>query len=259
MIDLPVRRRRAGRLGRKPGVSDLGSHLKLTDYLVNPFPADDGSPVDFTSGVVDWGMLGNDQYGDCGVAADVHVNMANAWSALEQRPGNIASTVWPTSAETVAAYLTYTGGQDSGVDLGEWLLYRMTHGIGPLGPIGGFAQVAIGGQEYEGALRAFKALYSGINVSQDLMDEFDAGQPWTSTSTDWIGGHAVPHLARNEKWGRLITWGADELFDWTCWHAIRSEAYVILTPAQMDSPGGLFGNISVAKLKEDLKALQGTT
>jgi hypothetical protein len=245
-------------LGRKLGVSDVGSHFKLADYQTDPFPKDNGSPVDYTSGVVDFGMQGNDTVGDCGVAGDVHTCQANAWTAGEQRPGNIASTVWPTSAETVAAYFTYTGGQDTGVDLGQWLLYRMTHSIGPIGPIGGFAQVADGGNEYEGALRTFKALYTGISVSQDLMDEFEAGQPWTSLSTNWIGGHCVPHLARNRKWGRLITWGADELFSWPCWDVIKQEAYVIFTPAQMEAPGGVFAGVAVAKLKEDIKALHGT-
>ena len=258
MEDYWLKRRRVGKLGRTMGVSELGSHLALSTYLVNPFPEDDGSPQDFSSAVSEWGTLGNDSYGDCGPAGDVHLNMANAWTAKEQPAGNIASPTWPSADEVVKAYLQFTGGKDSGVDLGQWLLWRTTHSIGPLPPIGGFAQVDDYGKMYAGAEETFGGLYNGILVSPEAMQEFEMGQPFTSTATDWEGGHCFPHVARNLQWGRGITWGLDQLFSWEWWQACREESYVILTPAQMDAPGGVFHGVAVAKLKEDIKQLQGT-
>jgi hypothetical protein len=251
-------RRRAGKLGRKMGVSETGSRFKLAAYQTDPFPPDAGQPLDFTSGVVAWGMLGNDTYGDCGVAGDVHADMANAWYAGEQPPGNIAAACWPSADQVVQTYLSYTGGQDSGVDLGEWLLWRCTHSIGPLGPIGGFAQVSVNAPEYGQALAAFGVLYTGVNLCQEAMDEFNQGLPWTSVATDWIGGHCVPHVARSAQWGRLITWSDDQLFSWPWWEAAGEEAYVIFTPAQMAAPGGGFNGVNVAQLKADIQALGGT-
>ena len=251
-------RRHAGKLGRKLGVSEIGSQFKLTDYLVDPLPLHN-EPVDFTSGVTQWGMLGNDSLGDCGFAGKVHLDMANAWTAKEQPVGNITDTsVWPTAAQVSAAYLAYDNGQDEGVDLGQVLLYWLTNPLANLAPIGGFAQVQCHGNEYESAMAIFGGLYTGIAVSQEMMDEFEEGHPWTSTATDWIGGHCVPHLARNAQWGRAITWGADQLFSWANWKACAQEAYVVFTPEQMEAPGGVFNGVNVSQLKADITALHGT-
>ncbi|MCU1493388.1 MAG: hypothetical protein JWO62_1152 [Acidimicrobiaceae bacterium] len=259
-----MKRRIAGKFGRKPGVSDAGSQFPLRSYLVDPLPLHP-DPDDFTSAVAQWGMLGNDTYGACGPCGDVHLNMANAWTAAEQTPGDIADPRWPTTAQVEAAYFAFgismgePGPQpDSGVDLGQWLLWRMKNSIGPIPPIGGFAQVDNGGDEYAAALHAFGGLFTGQMISPEAQQEYEAGQPFTSTATDWVGGHCTAHLARNATWGRLITWGSDQLFSWPWWQAAREEAYVIFTPEQMAAPGGVFNGVNVAQLKADISALNGT-
>jgi hypothetical protein len=90
------------------------------------------------------------------------------------------------------------------------------------------------------------------------MDEFNAGKPWSSTATDWIGGHCVPHLARDAAIGKCVTWGATQGFTWPNWRAVREEAYVILTAEMMDTPGGVFHGVNVAALKADIQILGGT-
>ncbi len=248
-------RRTAGKLGRKLGVSEIGSQFKLADYLVDPLPVWNGSD-DFTHGVADWGIGGNDQYGDCGVVGDYHKNMADALTAGET-PLVVPDSGSATERAIIDEYLSYDNGQDEGVDLGQWLTYRMTHALAGLPAIGGFAQVSDAGAEYQSAFHLFGGLYTGIGVSQEMMDEFEAGEPWTSTATDWIGGHCVPHLARNTKWGRAITWGADQLFTWGNWKACRQEAYVIFTPAMVAAPGGVFHGVKVAQLAADIQTLHG--
>lgn len=249
--------RRAGKLGRKLGVSALGSQFKLADYLVDPLPVWDG-PDDFTGGRAEWGMAGNDTYGDCGVAGDYHKNMADAITAGEAVPPQPDDGSTP-GQEIVAEYLAYDEGQDEGVDLGQWLTYRLTHALAGLPAIGGFAQVSDSGSEYQSAFHLFGGLYTGITVNQEMMDEFDQGVPWSSTDTNWLGGHCVPHLARDAKLGKCITWGAVQAFTWANWHAVREEAYVIFSPEIMATPGGVFHGIAVAKLKADLKILHGAT
>lgn len=251
-----MKRRTAGKLGRKLGVSEIGSQFKLADYTVDPLPVYNGTD-DFTAGVTDWGIGGNADYGDCGVVGDYHKSMADAFTAGEAHlPVPEAGSA--TESAIVAEYLSYDDGQDEGVDLGQWLTYRMTHGLAGLPPIGGFAQVSDFGAEYQSAFHLFGGLYVGIAVSQEMMDEFEEGQPWTSTNTDWIGGHCVPHLARNAKWGRAITWGADQLFSWDNWRATREEAYVIFTPEMVKAPGGVFHGVAVAALAADISKLHGT-
>lgn len=260
-----MKRRQAGQLGRKMGVSEIGSQVKLEDYLEAPLPVFYGAQ-DYTSGVKAWGMLGNDTYGDCGFAGRVHLDMANAWTAKEQAAGNIAAKSWPTAAEVVKAYLAYDDGQDNGVDLGEVLLFWLTNPLANLKPIGGFAQVSVCEPAFSSALHVFGGLYTGINLSQEAMDEFEEGEPWSSTATDWIGGHCVPVLALPDTakapdvsgFGRAITWAEDQMFSWPWWQASREEAYVVLTPEQVEAPSGVFNGVNVAKLKADIKALHGS-
>lgn len=246
-----------GKLGRKLGVSEIGSQFKLADYLVDPLPAYHGTD-DFTHGITDWGIAGNDTKGCCGLASDYHkFGMADAATAGETLAPTPDSGS-PAEAAILAEYAVYDNGQDEGVDLGQWLTYRLTHPLAGLPPIGGFAQVAVHGAEYTSALHIFGGLYTGITVSQEMMDEFQNGEPWTSTNTDWIGGHAVPHLARNTKWGRAITWGAQQLFSWENWKVTGEEAYVVFSAEIMNTPGGVFHGVNVATLKADLEKLHGT-
>lgn len=261
-----ARVRSAGKFGRKTGPSRFAAELRLSDYLVrDPFPTVDLSTTsDFTSGISSWGMLGNDQYGCCGVAGDAHLNMANGWTAKEEAPG---AGNWPSAAEVVEAYFTYEGSPggkpdpsyDKGVDLGEWLLYRTTHKLGPLDTIGGFASLDYTNTaELAGALATFGGLYCGIVVTQTDMEEFEEGLPWTNTTdTTPIGGHCVPILYRGPKWGKVVTWGAVQSFSWPWWQAFGEEAWVVFTPEQMDAPGGLFNGVNVTKLGADIKALHG--
>lgn len=248
-------RRVAGKLGRKMGVSELGSQFKLVDYLVDPLPVWNGDD-DFTHGVVDWGIAGNDSKGDCGLASDYHKNMADAFTAGEP-PLPVPDSGSATEAAILEEYAVYDHGQDEGVDLGQWLTYRLTHTLAGLPVIGGFAQVSDFGAEYQSAFHLFGGLYTGITVSQEMMDEFEEGLPWTSTNTDWIGGHAVPHLQRSSKIGTACTWGALQQFSWKNWQVTREEAYVIFTPAMMEAPGGIFHNVNVATLRADLQKLHG--
>lgn len=255
-----MQRREPGKLGRIPGVCPIGSQIKLSDYLVNPFPPQNpNATVDNSCGVTEFGMLGNDTYGDCGPAGDVHTCMITSWQNKEQPIGNINDTnVWPTAQQVVNTYMTYDGNQDNGVMLGAWLLYRMKTAIGPLDPIGGFAQIDDFGEMYEGALATFGAVYTGILVSSEMMNEYSNGEPWTSTSTDWIGAHCDTHIYRSPNYGKAITWGTEQLFTWENWRATREEAYAIFTPAQMNAPGGVWKNINVSKLKADLVKLGGS-
>ena len=248
--------RQHGKLGRKRGVSELGSQFKLSDYLADPLPVWDGSD-DFTGGRTEWGMAGNDTYGICGPAGDYHKAMADAATASETVPTQPDDGT-SVEEQLVAEYLAYDNGQDEGVDLGQWLLYRTTHTLAGLPKIGGFAQVNDFGAEYQSAFHLFGGLYTGILVDQEMMDEFNEGKPWSSTDPDWIGGHCVPHLARNSEHGTCVTWGATQEFTWANWRATREEAYVILTEEIVESPGGLFHGIQVGQLAVDIKKLAGT-
>src|SRR5207244_2796479 len=66
------------RLGRKPKILDRRT-LRLTTYLKPELPEPPPS-LDVTAGIIGWGMLGNDRYGDCTCAAAAHMEMV--WSRI---------------------------------------------------------------------------------------------------------------------------------------------------------------------------------
>jgi hypothetical protein len=257
------------KLGRKPGVSELGSQFKLSKYAVGGvLPAYNGND-NFLGSFTDWGMLGNgpdplvtnqgsgfEGVGDCGVAADFHKAQSDAQLAGEPIPA-VTSAV---SNALVAEYLAYDDGVDNGVDLGQWLLYRTKHTLAGLPKLGGFAQVDDFTQGYQAAFHTFGGLYVGIMVNNEMMNasEADPPQPWSSTATDWIGGHCVIHLERNAEKGTAITWGMEQIFTWPNWRATREEAYVIFTEEMVNAPGGVFNGVNVVQLSADIKALNGT-
>lgn len=272
MISTPLRK--PGKLGRKPGRSLPAGTLQLENYFTDyytedPLPAwNSNQPSDYTSGVEQWGILGNDDYGDCGFAARVHLEEANAWTGKEQPVGNISDTaVWPTYDQVVTAYFTYEGSPggepnpeyDNGVELSAVLQYWMTNPLSTLKPIGGYAQFDVtNGPLFQSCIHLFGGVYVGILVSSEAMDEFSNGQPWTSTATDWEGGHCVPILMRNTLYGRCITWGVQQEFSWPWWRVSREEGYVVFSEEMMNAPGGVWNGINVAKLKTDIQALSGT-
>jgi hypothetical protein len=247
--------------------------IKLEDVLVEALPVFTGAQ-DFSSGVENCGMLGNDSKGCCGPCGDSHTAMRNAWLAKEQPAGNYTDyKVWPTTAQNLAAYYAYGESQgqgpnsDEGVDLGLWLKWRLTHSIGPIPPLGGFAQIQVTTPQYPSALHVFGSLYDGENISQEAMNEYSADLPFKSTSTNWIGGHCtnvtvLPDLSNTKAvkgYGKLDTWGTLWPFTWQWWQVSREESYVLFTREQMNAPGGVFNGVAVAKLAELIKALHGTT
>lgn len=250
----PAPKRVAGKLGRIRGRSAPVDYLPLSDYLADPLPLHPAAD-DFTSGRTDWGMFGNDTLGDCGFAGRYHYDMANAWTAKEAALPQDAAV----QNAVAQAYLDYNHGQDVGVDLASVLQFWLTHDLAGLPTIGGFAQVSLGGSEFASALHVFGGLYTGVLISNEAMQEFQNGEAWSSTATDWAGGHCVPVLARNTRYGEAITWGAVQRFTWEWWQACREEAWVIFTPEQMKAPKGIFNGVNVKQLAKDIKALHGVT
>lgn len=260
--------REVGKLGRLPSRLEVP---KLSDYMTDPFPqVDPRSTFDGTSGIkTGLGMLGNDTYGDCVFAGYVHTYMLNAWLAGEQPAGNVPNpAVWPTQDQVLTAYFTYGGspqptnyvwsaqnGYDNGADMATAALWFTKNTIGPLPKLAAFASVADSGEIYEGAMQAFGTVWTGIMVSNEMLSEYQAEQPWSSLATDWVGGHCVPHSYRSPTLGKCVTWGQEQEFTWPNWRVVREEAFVLLTEEQLKAQKFF----DAAKLQADIKALGGTT
>ena len=162
---------------------------------------------------LEWGMLGNDQAGNCVEVSAPHQVMQ--WHAL-------AGTPIPTfTAETsLADYSAVTGyvpdsqGTDNGTDMGAFATYWKSTGIADITGArhkidlsvnispGNLAQVAL-------SIFMFGSADIGLQLPSSAMDQFASGQPWVPIAGSVReGGHDVPLIGRNSAGYYIgVTWG----------------------------------------------------
>jgi hypothetical protein len=195
----------------------------LTYYVAGDLPAAPIIRPVPAPGNGNWGMDGNDTYGDCGVAGLHHGDMC-----VEYDTGTPVVPV--TSDQIVDYYMTYTGGQDSGVVLADFLKYVKTTGF--FGhSLAAYAPVKISDMAtLKFAVNAYSYAYTGIVVTQGMMDATNAGKPWTAANATGtvLGGHCVPIVGYglDELW--IITWGQLQSVAYSAWPIIAEEAWACI-------------------------------
>src|SRR5271168_3050280 len=148
------------KFGCLPGKIPVGLH-DLTYYAAGRLPQ--APPSVLVPAIPSWGMDGNDTNGDCGPAGGNHGFMACASIAGK-------TEVFPSAEQIVEYYLTYTGGQDDGVVLSDYLAYvRRTGFFGHT--VNLYAPVAVSDvRTLSFAVYAYGFAYTGISVTQGMMD-----------------------------------------------------------------------------------------
>jgi hypothetical protein len=232
-----------GRRGRNPartGTAKLA--LKYVhQYAVQPLPVP-RYPVNVTSGITAWGMLGNGPdpscttypagVGDCTFAGREHLKRCKAAAA------GLTET-WETSDQLVAEYLAYDNGQDDGAVIADLLLSWYQAGkILAFAPVDHTSPSAV-----DGAMQAFHGCYGGVSLTDDADDLFCEGQPWGtgSITPDPDDGHCIVKVgADGAHFDTWVTWGQEQLstLAWTA--ACLDEAWAVITTedeaARLDMP-----------------------
>ena len=243
---MPDNVRVPGRLGRLPALIPAGLR-DLTSYAAGPLPQ---APASMPApAVADWGVLGNDTYGNCGVCGIEHGLMAAAADTGEAEQ-------FPAAQDCVSYYLAYDGGQDNGVVLSQFLAYVRANGYYGHA-VQAYAPVAVQDvPTLKFATWAYDFAYLGIRVTQAMMDAFTAGQPWTAATAqgDTLGGHCVPAVGYDDQYLTVVTWGKLQQVAWPAWHAIGEEAWALICGEQAAAKSDGHG-LSLAALQADLSRL----
>lgn len=238
--------RTPGLLGCLPGKIPVGLSL-LTTYVAGALPK--APPQVPVPAYADWGMLGNDTHGDCGVAGLEHGFEADATLTA-------VTESFPSADQAIAYYEAYTGGQDSGVVLSDYLAYVRQNGYYGHS-IDAYAPVAVHDiPTLQTAIFAYGFAYAGIAVTAPMQQAFAEHQPWGVDMLDRppIGGHCIPIVGYDDSYLYAITWGGVQTISYPAWHYISTEAWAVLTGEFVTRNGDGRG-VNLDALRADLDRL----
>lgn len=225
--------------------------------------------VDRCSKVSDWGMQGNDQWGDCVEAMMVHADLA-----MNEYAGHPVQYA-PDAA--VGLYSAITGfdpsagppGQnptDNGTDIQTalefWKKTGITDASGGVHKIAGYAKFGNPADEVLLAqvLEVFGCVLVGVSLQQDQEDQFSNGEPWAFVPGDpFIGGHGITLQRRMVGVTgilRYVTWGAVQPakrnFQYHCAGQGNGEAWAVVSQDWLETNGDTVQGFNLAQLLSDL-------
>lgn len=235
------------KLGKLPPIYDPRT-LRLENYLNIPKLPPLPETSDWFAKTSKFPMDGNSDYGDCVVAGAAH--MIQTWSA------NAGREVVLPEKTVINTYLNLTGGEDTGLNMLEFLKFWRTTGIAGH-KIGAF--VAIDPQNltswrYTNYL--FGGVFSGFMLPESAMAQFDQGKTWDVVPNSKIaGGHCVNGGIATPRLIKLATWGK------TQWATVRfvgqncDEAYAVLSLEWFDKNHKTPAGFAWKDLVSDLRAV----
>ncbi|QHC25924.1 hypothetical protein [Streptomyces sp. GS7] len=193
-------------------------------------------------------MDGNDQYGDCTMAAAAHA--IQSWNAQTTEDLTV-----PTEQQVVQEYLQLSGGQDTGLVESNVLKTWQNGGLWG-NRVVAYAPVNVHDlNAIRQTIALFGAVYAGIQVPANAQQQFRDGKPWT-LDPGWQeqpieGGHAIPLLGYDADYLYAITWGAVQPIAWDWWSTYSDEAWAVLSEEYEEK--GTVNGIDLATLKQDLQ------
>ena len=211
---------RSLKLGKIPATASQTVKLKFRDFVdrsdLPPLPTGD---FGHDTLVTNWGMLGNDKYGDCVWAGAGHEHML--WL---REAGHTEAEVESLFTEKAALknYTQVTGfnpddpDTDQGTDMAKAASYRRKTGYvdakGNRHKVGAFVDLDPGNiTELWYAAYLFDGVGIGVNFPSQWMDTFNkgAGGLWDHVSRPKIeGGHYITGVARHGNLN-IVTWADD--------------------------------------------------
>ena len=246
------------RLGRLP--EDRSKpRLTLTPHLTAAAPP---PSADWYSHVRAWGMLANDQWGDCVFAGNGHI--------IEQQTAlGEGSEITVTDQEALLEYSLVTGFDphagppgsnptDQGALIQDGLADLRKNGLAGQ-KIAAFARVSQASQaELKTALAELGAVSLGVNLPQSAMDQFDAGQPWTVSGDGTIlGGHCIVAFGYDAQYVHIVTWGKVVPVTWDWLHAYCEEAWAVVSAMWAGRGGKDPEGVDLHSLGAEFAALTG--
>lgn len=205
-----VTERNAGRFGVKRHLPFDPTFAATAPVLSPP------ASFDATHGLTDWGMDGNDRWGNCFWAAVAHAQICQALTGLnaDGTPSYVDGFAPAQSTDVVGWYRKYLASQGeptdppgTGTGISDGAHFALSQGL--LEAVG----VIPGPLTTDLVHQAIADFHGGtiLCLALDPMaqDEFRNGVAWgtESANPDYEEGHAVTGVAFDTSGDRVITWG----------------------------------------------------
>lgn len=243
------------KLGRRPARFDSRT-LRMERYLTPSAPAPPEA-IYWSKGFPKWGMMLNDDLGDCTIAGLGHATQT--WYLNTGVNVNLGR-VTPSDAVIKKGYEDFCGYNpaDPNTDQGGVMLdvlnsYRQI-GLGGDKPLAYAAVDVTNLTHVKQAIALFGGLYGGFNIPQSALDQNDVGQTWTVVPNDGgiAGGHAVWIPDFNPLTPICATWGMRQAMTWEFFLKYFDEGYAIFSPDWLISGKVSPSHIATADLWTDL-------
>lgn len=210
-------------------------------------------PINWFARVTTWGMLLNDQLGDCTAAGLLHLLVSMTTYA--------GDPIAPADPDALALYerFGYQPGNpstDQGANEQDVLQSAVSN------PVCGeevslFGQVDVQDQEeVELALATFGPLYLGIDCPQSMQEQFGAGQVIDYVPGSPIeGGHCIILVGVDVDYLYVVTWGQCVKMTWAFWQNYIEEAWVIVSKAWLEANGSTPSGFNLTTLQAAFASL----
>lgn len=194
----------------------------------------------------DWGMDGNDRYGCCTIADSAHQIMLHT--------ANAGSIVIPTADQVTQTYLGLTGGQDTGLDETAVCQFMMNTGLCGQKSAGTAMVDPSNIDHLRWSVQLFGAVRLGIFVTDEMMQAFQSGEPWTTPGSTNPDGHDVPLVRFDREFAYCVTWAKEWPIAWPLLANSRFliEAHAEVYPDWIDANGNAPNSFSLPTLLDDL-------
>lgn len=242
------------KLGRKAIRTDSRT-LMLGNYLTPSLPPPPPT-ADWTKGVTGWGMMLNDQLGDCTIAGVAHA--VQVWSANTGNTITVADSIIQTYYQNWDGYVPGNPSTDSGgIELDVLTNWQKQGFSGHT--LTAFADAkAPNLVEIRQSIALFGGVYIGLALpltaqNQDVWDVVSGGGAKAKKGS-W-GGHCVFVPKYDEKTFTCITWGQLKTMTLAFWTKYCDEAHALLGQDWISAKGSPPG-FDQTQLETDLKSIK---
>lgn len=249
------------KLGKKPARKGAVK-FKLAKYLVKaelPTPP----KVFGHQGLVgaSWGMLGNQNYGDCVWAGAAHETML--WNKEANQTAVFSDVGVLGDYSAVTGFKKGDPNTDQGTDVQVAASYRRKTGVldanGKRHKVTAYLALSPGNlDQLVLGMYLFGAVGIGFRFPDSAMAQFNAGKPWDVTPgpapTD---GHYVPGVGRDAKGNIIVvTWGKLQLMTPRFYKKYCDEVVAYVSEEMLQPPKEIsLEGLDLTQLTTDLNAL----